>query len=102
MSTRLPWFVEDFKNNDPEYFLLIKEIVEKAMSPVSLDDKTKHLVILALDAYKGTPKGVKVAAKQAREAGASEQEMKEVLRLAYFVSSMDIIKTSLNAYKDTE
>jgi alkylhydroperoxidase/carboxymuconolactone decarboxylase family protein YurZ len=94
----LPWFVEHYKENDPEYFMLVKQIVEKAMSPVDLDAKTKYLIVLALDAYKGAGEGVKVLARQAREAGATEQEIKEVFRLVYFVSGMDTVKTSLNAY----
>ncbi|MBC7075970.1 MAG: carboxymuconolactone decarboxylase family protein [Syntrophomonadaceae bacterium] len=98
MSKNLPWFVEKFEDHDPEYFRLVKETVDKAMSPVELDEKTKYLVVLALDAYKGAAEGVKVVAKQAREAGATEQEIIEVLRLVYFVSGMDAIKNSLNAF----
>ncbi len=94
----LPWFVQKYQGSDPEFFPLIKEIVEKAMNPEELDEKTKYLIVLALDASKGAFQGVKVVAEQAREAGASEKEIRETLRLAYFVSGMDIVKTSLNAF----
>lgn len=98
LNRKLPWFFEQFEKNDPEYFLLLAEVLEKAMNPQALDDKTKYLLILALDVYKGANEGVKVLAKQARDAGASEQEIREAIRLAYYVNSMDVIKTSLNAY----
>jgi alkylhydroperoxidase/carboxymuconolactone decarboxylase family protein YurZ len=39
-----------------------------------------------------------VVAGQAREAGASDEEIKEALRLAYYVAGMDIIKASVNAF----
>lgn len=99
MSVKLPWFVDKYMETDREYGLLIQKVVEGAMQPQVLDDKTKHLVVLALDALKGAGEGVRVVARQARESGASEQEIIEVLRLAYFVSGMDVVKTSLFAFE---
>ena len=34
------------------------------------------------------------------EVGATDEEIAEALRLAYYVSGMDVIKTSLNAFHD--
>lgn len=99
MNVKLPWFVEKYQEIDPEYGQVIVDVTTRAMQTKSLDDKTKHLVVLALDALKGADEGVRVVAGQAREAGATEQEIQEVLRLAYFAGSMSFIKTSLNAYK---
>lgn len=99
MSVKLPWFVEEYQEIDPEYGRIIGDVTTQAMQTKGLDEKTKHLVVLALDALKGADEGVRVVAGQAREAGASEQEIKEVLRLAYFAGSMSLVKTFLNAYK---
>ncbi len=99
MSKSLPWFFEQYEKNDPEYCSLLADVLETAVSPQSLDDKTKYLIILALDVLKGAGEGVRVLARQARDAGASEQEIREVIRLAFYVNSMDVIKTSLNAYE---
>ncbi|QGU00194.1 hypothetical protein SYNTR_1600 [Candidatus Syntrophocurvum alkaliphilum] len=99
MSQKLPWFVEEMKQYDPEYAEVIHEVVSKALDTRALDDKTKLLIVLALDAIKGASEGVKVLAKQARMAGASDEEIQETLRLAYFVSGMDVVKTSLNAFE---
>ncbi|MEN6327644.1 MAG: carboxymuconolactone decarboxylase family protein [Syntrophomonas sp.] len=98
MKKGLPWFFEQYEKNDPEYCAPLAEVLEKAVNPQSLDVKTKYLIILALDVLKGAGEGVKVLAKQAREAGASEQEIREVIRLVFYVNSMDVIKTSLNAF----
>ncbi len=98
MDVKLPWFVEELKKKDPEFFPVVKEVVESAMRTRALDAKTTYLVVLALDAAKNADQGVRVLAGQAREAGASEEEIKEVLRLAYYVNGMDVIKTSLNAF----
>lgn len=100
MDVRLPWFVEQLQENDSDYFPVVKKVVEQAMSVQALDDKTKFLIVLALDALKGAEQGVQVVARHAREAGASEQEIRETLRLAYFVSGMDVIKASCNAFKE--
>ncbi len=98
MDVKLPWFVEELRKRDPDFFPVVKGVVESAMQTRALDAKTTYLVVLALDAAKNAEQGVRVLAGQAREAGASEEEIREVLRLAYYVSGMDVIKTSLNAF----
>jgi len=98
MKIILPWFVEELREKDPELFAAAKGVVETALQTSALDKKTRYLVVLALDAVKNAEQGVKVVARQAREAGASEEEIKEVLRLAYFTSGMDVLKASLHAF----
>lgn len=97
-----PWFIDEMKINDPEFYPLIEKILDKALSPKSLDEKTKHLIILALDALKGADQGVKVVAQDARQAGASEEEIRETIRLAYFVSGMNTIKASSQAFQKND
>lgn len=99
MNVKIPWFVERYQELDPEYGQVIVDVTTRAMETKALDEKTKHLVVLALDALKGAEEGVRVVAYQAREAGATELEIQEVLRLAYFAGSMSYVKTILNAYK---
>ncbi|MGI6468018.1 MAG: carboxymuconolactone decarboxylase family protein [Syntrophomonadaceae bacterium] len=96
---RLPWFVEQMKKHDAEIYRLSADSAETALAEGALDSKTKLLIVLALDALKGAAQGVKVVAAQARAAGASEDEIAEALRLAYYVSGMDVVKTCLNAYE---
>ncbi|MDR1616160.1 MAG: carboxymuconolactone decarboxylase family protein [Syntrophomonadaceae bacterium] len=97
MKSVLPWFAEEYKKMDPDFAGLVAQVIEKAMQPEALDKKTVHLIVLALDAAKGAGEGVGAVAEQARAAGASEQEIKEALRLAYYVSGMDTVKAFLSA-----
>ncbi len=96
----MPWFVEKMEEKDPEFYQQLKRALGVALAPGALDVKTKHLIVLALDALKGAQEGVKVVAAQARTAGASEEEIREALRLAYYVAGMDTVKTSLAAFGD--
>lgn len=99
MPDRLPWFVEKFGEYDGEFYGYLKEVLDKAMATSVLDEKTRYLIVLALDISKGASEGVRVLAKKAREKGATEEEIKEVIRLAYYVSGMEVIKTSLAAFE---
>lgn len=96
--TQLPWFVEQMEQHDSELYRLAAESAATAMDAGVLDHKTKCLIVLALDTLKGAEQGVRTVAGQARDAGASQAEIAEAIRLAYFVSGMDIVKTALNAF----
>jgi alkylhydroperoxidase/carboxymuconolactone decarboxylase family protein YurZ len=95
---RLPWFVDQMQRFDGELYRLSADSVQAAMAPGALDVKTKLLIVLALDALKGAAQGVEAVSAQARAAGAADEEIREALRLAYYVSSMDVVKTSLKAW----
>ncbi len=92
--------MENMQLHDAELYRLSADSVHTAMAPGALDAKTKILIVLALDALKGAAQGVQVVAAQARAAGATEAEIKETLRLAYYVSSMDVVKTALKAFEE--
>ena len=76
----LPWFAEKMSEYDPAYHKMLEQMATIALSPSALDKKTMLLILVALDALKGAGQGVKVLANQARQAGASEDEIKEALR----------------------
>ena len=97
--THIPWFVNEYGNFDSIFCEQVKKVIEMAMAPGALDAKTKVLIVLALDTLKGASEGVKVLATQARELGATDQELAETIRLAYFVAGMDPLKTGLNAFQ---
>lgn len=97
--THIPGFVNEYSSIDRPFFEQVQKVIEMAMTPGALDAKTKVLIVLALDTLKGASEGVKVLAAQARELGATDQEMAEVMRLVYFVAGMDPLKTGLNAFR---
>lgn len=96
--THIPGFVSEYSSIDRPLFEQASKVIEMAMAPGALDAKTKVLIVLALDTLKGAAEGVKVLAAQARGLGATDQELAEVIRLAYFVAGMDPLKTGLNAF----
>ncbi|NLW07459.1 MAG: carboxymuconolactone decarboxylase family protein [Clostridia bacterium] len=95
----LPAFIEALAERDPEFYQAVKAVATTAMAPGALDAKTKTLITLALDAALGASEGVAVLAKQARALGASEDEIRETLRLAYFVVGNGVLVTSMAAYR---
>ncbi len=95
----LPWFVEQMQEYDTELYRMSADSAQTALSEGVLDYKTKCLIVLALDVLKGAPQGVKVVAQSARAAGATPAEIAEAIRLAYYVNSMDVIRTGLSAFE---
>ena len=98
MVFRFPWFVDEWQKHDDSLYQLVANNIELAMGPGALDEKTKLLISLALDAFKGSGPGVKALTEQARQQGASQEEIQETLRIAYLMSSMECLKASLEAY----
>lgn len=98
-SPSLPEFISSLQRRDPELYEIVSRLMEKAMGPGALDQKTKTLIALALDASHGAVAGVKVLADRARQLGSTEAEIAEALRLAYFVSGNGILVTSMSAYE---
>lgn len=98
MKPTSPPFVQQIAKRDPELHEAVVKIIELAMTAGALDAKTKTFIALALDAYIGSERGVMVLSNRARELGATEQEINEVLRIAYYVSGMKTLATSNNAF----
>jgi alkylhydroperoxidase/carboxymuconolactone decarboxylase family protein YurZ len=94
-----PVFMEKLDKHDPEFFELVKGVMKKAQGPGALDPKTKILIALALDAAGGHPGGVKNLAAAARVLGATEEEIIEVVRLAFLYSGIPGLVAGLAAYQ---
>lgn len=97
-----PKFIDEIKELDPELHDVVSALAGLAMAPGALDGKTKTLITLALDALIGAKKGVEVLSKQARKLGASDQEIAEALRLAYFVAGNGVLALFEEAFDDDD
>ncbi|MGE5417319.1 MAG: carboxymuconolactone decarboxylase family protein [Acidobacteriota bacterium] len=95
----VPKFVESYKSIDPVLYDEVQRVTNMAMEPGALDVKTKLLITLALDSFKGAADGVRVLARQARAVGASDQEIAEAIRITYYVAGFDSLKTGLSAFE---
>lgn len=85
----LPPFLRTLSEHDPEFSELVATIRQKAIyTPGALDVKTKLLIAFALDAARGLEFGTRTFATRAREAGATDAELAEVLRVLYSVGGL--------------
>ena len=85
---------------DPKLFKLLQETRELALGEGVLPLKFKLLIILALDAAHGVPKGVQTLAQSALEAGATQQEIVEVVRIGHYVGGAGSTYTASVGLKD--
>jgi alkylhydroperoxidase/carboxymuconolactone decarboxylase family protein YurZ len=95
---KFPPFVEELGKRDKEFYDAVTKVIEAATKPGAVDEKTKVFISLALDAYIGSERGVMVLANRARELGATEEEINEVLRIPYYVAGSRPIITANNAF----
>ena len=93
-----PPFFEEVEKNDPELNAILRKQYDFIMKPGAIDIKTKLLINLAVDAITGSS-GVNGISKLARKLGASEEEIKETLRIAFQVAGFKVINTNLSAFE---
>lgn len=94
-----PPFVEILREKDPELFEAVDKVSQVANKAGALDPKTKVLISLALDAFNGAVGGVKTLSEGARKLGATEEEIKETLRMSYYISGMQSLVAGAVAYR---
>ena len=83
-----------FETLDPELLKAVENTRELALSDGVIPRKYKYLIAMALDAAKGTEAGVASLAQAAMHAGASNEEVAETLRVAYFIDGVGSIYTA--------
>ena len=85
------------QESDGALFRLIGETREFALSGGELSKKHALLIALAIDVAKNAEGGITSLAKQALEAGATKQEIMEVLRIAHYICGVGCIYTAARA-----
>ncbi len=95
-----PSFMEELKKHDPEFFELVSAVMAKTRETGALDQKTKTLVTLALDAAGSHPEGVRNLAARARSLGATKEEIVETIRLAFLGSGIPGLVAGLTAFQE--
>ncbi|KLU67343.1 MULTISPECIES: carboxymuconolactone decarboxylase family protein [Desulfosporosinus] len=98
----LPVYLKFLESSDPDFAQAIEKVFASAMTPGALDQKTKLLIALALDAAHGASQGVSSIAKQLRGQGTSDAEIAEALRIAYFAFGNSILATSSAAFANND
>ncbi len=99
MNKHYPPFIQKMEKTDPELFKIVTESHDLIMAPGALDPKVKLLISLAVDAFAGSS-GVRPLADVARRAGATEAEIAEALRFAYYVAGNKALFSAMAAFDD--
>ena len=89
-----------FEKMDPELLKLVEQNRALALDDGALPRKIKLLIAMALDASQGAENGVKSLARQALNAGATEKEIMEALRVAQFICGVGSVYTAAHAFED--
>lgn len=84
----LPVIFDSLQKGDPEFYAQLASLQELAMDQGVLDAKTKFLLGLAVNVCLERSEKVQCALGQARAAGASLDEVRDVLRLTYFIKGV--------------
>ena len=95
--TGVPAAVSRIEEHDPEFLNDLAATAADAFSPGALEVKYKFLLAMALDAQANQVGGVKSFARRARDAGASEREVVEVLRVVFYLGGMQALVTASSA-----
>jgi len=98
----LPFYLKFLEDNDPDFSRAIDKVFTSSMTPGALNQKTKLLIALALDAAHGSGQGVASIANQLRAQGTTDIEIAEALRIAYFAFGNSILATSSAAFANKE
>jgi alkylhydroperoxidase/carboxymuconolactone decarboxylase family protein YurZ len=85
---------------DPELRKRLVEQNEFVYADGALPRKTKLLIALAFDAAHGAENGVRSLAGQARQAGATDREIAEALRVAYHLTGVGSLYTASAGLRD--
>lgn len=85
---------------DPEIIDSIKSTEKLVYGDGALPRKMKLLIAMAFDASHGAMGGVKSLAQQAMQAGATKEEIVEVLRVAYHLGGVGSIYIASQALKE--
>jgi alkylhydroperoxidase/carboxymuconolactone decarboxylase family protein YurZ len=86
--TQVPAAVSLIEQHDPEFLNDLAATAADAFSPGALDVKYKFLLAMALDAQANHPGGTRSFARRAREAGATDREIVEALRVVFYLGGM--------------
>jgi len=87
---------------DPDMLKRLREQDEFVYADGALPRKLKLLVAMAFDAAHGAVNGVRALANQAKAAGATNQEMAEVLRVAYHLSGVGALYAASTGLKEAD
>lgn len=94
-----PAFVVALEKNAPELLPKLQENLGFITTDSALPAKIKILMAAVVDAIKAHPEGVKNLIRMAREKGATDEEVKDTLRLIMAMDGLPGFITGLATYQ---
>lgn len=90
--------LEVLRENDPKFAETLAQTLKIANGQV-LDKKTKILVKLAIASILKQTEGIKIHAREAREIGATNEEIAEIVRLVFLSTGIPGLYSAINAFE---
>jgi len=93
-------FLSTMLRIDPGFMDQVRNTQDMVYSDGALPRKIKLLIAMAFDAAHGAVSGVKALAKAAMAAGATKEEIAEVLRVAFYLGGVGSIYAASQGLKE--
>jgi alkylhydroperoxidase/carboxymuconolactone decarboxylase family protein YurZ len=93
-----PLFIERLETHDTEFLDQVRALSNLLMTDGALPAKTKTLMTLLGEALLRRDDGVRMVASVARGVGATEDEIKETVRLAFLLGGLPALSAGTNAF----
>lgn len=90
---------EALQNNVPDLMKHVGELRLEVSTNSALPAKTKILMTMMGDALLSHDEGVANISNQARNAGASEDEIRETIKVAFLMGGLPALVTGANAFR---
>ena len=100
--TQAPPFLATLAEKDPEFGSRVRADREFILAEGALSAKVKALMSMLCDALLGHQDGVRLIADIARSLGASEEEIAETVRIAYWCGGTPALVTGCDAFSDRD
>lgn len=98
-NNQVPLFLKPIYDQDPELYSIIKQSLDLVHQDGALEKKYKYLISMVVDALRFHPSGVVACAKEAKEAGATDEQIMEAMRVAFVGGGLPCLLESVEVYK---
>jgi len=96
---QVPLFLKPIYDRDPQLYSIIKESLDLVHQDGALEKKYKLLISMVVDAIRIHPSGVVACAKEAKEAGATDEQIAEAMRIAFVGGGLPSLVEAIDVYK---
>ena len=93
----VPPAISRLEEHDPDFLNDLAATAADAFAPGAMDVKYKFLLAMALDAQANRGSSVKSFARRARDAGATDREIIETLRVTFYLGGMQALVVGAGA-----